>query len=165
MLFAAYFFKPTQYWHGMLHALPAGGPARLSRPATVFWLLAVALAGVVTALGLARMPSLPAKPCCWLGGGVYFSGLIASRLLVGRGSWAFRASSLAMIGFWVAVAASLFPDILISADRPEWSISIRQAAAPASSLCVVMVASPVLMVVIACYRYFIQRMIRRAGEK
>ena len=148
-------------WHGILHARDASAPNPISRPANLIWLLALGLTVASAWAWLTSMPFLRSKPCFWLGGVVCFGGLIASRMLVGKGRWAFRASSAAIIGLWIAVAASLFPNLLVSADHPAWTISIRQAAAPVSSLRVVMVASPILIVAIVCYGHFIQRIIRR----
>ena len=75
--------------------------------------------------------------------------------------WAFRASALAIIGIWVAIAVRLFPNILIATDHPEWSVTVCQAVAPMHSLHVILMIAPILAVTIACYSYCIQKVIRR----
>ena len=148
-------------WHGMLHARMGARAAPLARVAGWAWLFSLVLGVMVAGCWVWRMPLLLSKPLFWLGGGMWFMGLLGSRLLAGCEFWGFRVSALSMLGFWIAVAAGLYPDLLIATNHPEWTISIQQGAAQVSALRVVMFAAPVMMAVIACYSYGIQKVIRR----
>ena len=150
-------------WHGVLHAGAPSGAGCIRRlcSATWIWLAAMTLSVLAAGFWLSRTPALLAKPFVCLGSVIYLGGLGVSRWLAGRGSWGGRATSVALTGLGLAVAASLYPNILVSAEHPEWTLSIRQAAAQAASLRVVMAAAPLLVVVIACYSYWVQRMLRR----
>lgn len=155
-------------WHGILHLRMDAGGGPLSRRAGLVWLLALVLGVAAAGVWLLRMPSLLSRPVFWLGGAMSLGGLLASRILAGNGRWAFRASAAAIVGIWIAVATGLFPNILIAANHPAWTISIGQAVTPASSLRMVMIAAPILMIVIACYSCFVQKVVRRprpAGKR
>ncbi|MEI6212277.1 MAG: cytochrome d ubiquinol oxidase subunit II [bacterium] len=148
-------------WHGILHARTGLQAAPLSRPESLVWALTVLLSLVTAMVWISGTPGLPAKPFFAPGILVYLTGLLVSRRLTDRGAWAFRATALAILGLWVAVAACLFPNLLVSANNPDWSLSILQASAPASSLQVVLMTTPILAIVIAGYSICIQRIVRR----
>ena len=148
-------------WHGILHTRIGTKSAPLSRPALFTWVTILILSTATGIVWMQQKPALLLKPFGWIGGALFLFGLIFSRVLRRYGTMAFRASSLAIIGAWILVAADLFPDLLIVRNHPEWNISIYEAAAPVSSLRLVAATAPLLILLILTYNYFIKKALRR----
>lgn len=151
-------------WHGILHARTMDSPSVSLRSANFIWLVTLVLSAVTAFLGIQQTPGFPVKPFCWIGGILYLLGLFSSRFLAGGGKMAFQASSMAIVGLWIIFAASLFPDLLVARNNADWNISIYQAAAPVSSLRLVVVVSPLLILVIWVYSCYIKKVIYRSGS-
>lgn len=150
-------------WHGILHTRTGTRSLALTRPALFIWVTTLLLSTATGIVWMQEKPALLLKPFGWIGGILFLLGLIFSRVLRRYGSMAFRASSLAIVGAWILVAADLFPDLLIVRNHPEWNISIYKAAAPVPSLRLVVVTAPLLILLILTYSYFIKKALRRPG--
>lgn len=144
-------------WLGILHSRHE----ILAKSAAWTWLAAVVLGLATVAFWIHKSPGLLARPVFLGGCLVFLSGLVLSRFLSIGSGWAFRTAGVAVAGLWLAIAASLFPDLLVSAGNPDWTLSIHQAAAPDSSMKIALMVSPFLIIVVACYSYLIQKKIRR----
>lgn len=146
-------------WHGIAYALSRHASDFLLRLGRRVWFMAAGASVITMGLWLLQLPQSPARLVVWLGGALYAVGLVLSRLCLGAGPRAFRASALAIVGFWLAAGAELFPNLLVARGRPEWTLSLVQAAAPVSSVRPLAVITLILIPVIAGYSFFVYKTI------
>lgn len=150
-------------WHGITYAVSKGFD--FPREAALLWYAVLGTSAVTAGLWLKEVPGAMAKPAVWAGGAMYVMGLVVSKAFSRNGGgMAFLESSLAMVGLWVSVAASLFPNILVARNNSAWSLTIYQAAAPSASLRLIVVIMMILIPLIFGYSYFIQKAVRRPGR-
>ena len=150
-------------WHGIAYAAGKHGSPFLMRAARLVWYLAAGASAVTIGFWIRLSSESPAKPLVWVGGILYIAGLVAGRIMLGKGAWTFRLSCVGILGLWIAAGAVLFPNLLAAKGHAAWSISIFQAASPDSSLRPLVIASLVLIPLIAGYSFFVYRIMHGAG--
>jgi cytochrome bd-type quinol oxidase subunit 2 len=78
-------------------------------------------------------------------------------LLLNKGTWAFRASCLSIIGAWISIGSSLLPAIIPVKNHPEWNLLLPKTAAPLSSLRPLVIVAILMIPVILIYSRIIYR--------
>lgn len=151
-------------WHGVVFSVGKGSSGILPGWSWIIWGVTFVLSVATSCLWIVQAPELLTRPIALAGGVIYFTGLGVSRLFLSKGPWAFRASASGIMGFWITVGASLFPLLLRASNNTSWSISIQHASAPISSLRILVMAIPVLILLIIGYNCVIHRVIRRSDR-
>ena len=95
------------------------------------------------------------------GGGLCIFGVIGGRVLLEQRSWAFKFSCISVTGLWLLILASLYPVVLPARHHPEWSLTLVSAAAPLSTLKLLLVVGVLLVPIIIAYSYFTYRVFRK----
>jgi cytochrome d ubiquinol oxidase subunit II len=151
-------------WHGLTYALAREPDQALLRLSRRLWPLAAALSLAAGVWWCISRPESLQRPLLWMGGLLFAGGLVAGRVLLVKGVWAFRSSCVSVIGIWVAAGAALYPNVLPAAGNPQWSVSIAQGAAPLSTLRLLALSGLALTPVILAYTLFVYRALGRRSR-
>lgn len=137
--------------------------ARAERWSRVLLCLVVLLVGVMTVVTFKIRPGIFASfrshPLFFL-----FPVLTVAGLVLGFFAWrpgcsriAFVASTLTIAGLLASAAATVFPDLLVSTIRPDYSLNIYNAASSHHALVVSFIANILGMVAVALYSAYVHR--------
>lgn len=148
-------------WHGATYALSRDFSDVRQHAVRKLWVALVAASLVLVAAWIIYLPQAAGKPLAWVGGGLYVCGVIGGRWGVKHKGSAFWFSCLNVTGVWVLITTSLYPFVLPARQHPEWSLTLASAAAPLSTLKLLLVAGLVLVPIIIAYSYFTYRVFRK----
>ena len=150
-------------WHGATYALNQDpSEARQQGAKKLWWWLAVATFGLITGW-VFFLRQVMGQPLAMVGGGLCVFGVIGGRILLAKKGWAFRFSCINITGLWILIAVTLYPFVLPARHHPEWSLTIAAAAAPLSTLKLLLFAGLAIVPIIIAYSYFTYRVFRK-GE-
>jgi len=113
---------------------------RARRAALAGWWAVAALTGVVTVFTFRIQPlvaaGLASRPWTFVFPGLALAGLVGVRLLARRGMdlMAFLASAAYIAGMLASAATGIYPYVLPSNTDPAFSLTVHNAAAPATGL-------------------------------
>jgi cytochrome d ubiquinol oxidase subunit II len=144
-------------WHGITYALKQDPAEALLKTAGKLWWGLMGASVILIAAWVVFLPHAMRQPLAWVGGGLCLGGVIGGRLLLNRKGWPFWLSCINVTGLWVLILASLYPVVLPARHHPEWSLTIASAAAPLSTLKLLLVIGLILVPIIIAYSYFTYR--------
>jgi len=78
----------------------------------------------------------------------------------GKESWTFLASSVTIVFFFISYFAQLYPDVLVSSTKPEWSLTIYNASSSHYTLVVMTVAALLGLPAVLFYQWWSYRVFR-----
>lgn len=98
----------------------------------------------------------------WLVPALGFIGILLALALarVGKGIWAFLASSVGIIGIVATVGVSMFPFILPSSSNPSESLLVWDASSSQLTLFIMLLATLIFMPIILIYTAWVYRILR-----
>jgi len=91
-----------------------------------------------------------------------YAGAIAALLLVraARYGWAFVGSALSVLGVVATAGFSMFPFLMPSSSHPSASLTVWDASSSQLTLMIMLVASVIVLPIIASYTTFVYRVLR-----
>ncbi|MGE5274996.1 MAG: cytochrome d ubiquinol oxidase subunit II [Verrucomicrobiota bacterium] len=85
------------------------------------------------------------------------AAVLASR---GREPWTFLASSVTIVFFFISYFSQLYPDVLVSSTRAEWSLTVYNASSSHYTLVVMTVAALLGLPAVLFYQWWTYRVFR-----
>ncbi len=149
-------------WHGLTYALGKDPSTTGRETAGKLWWGLAAAAAVMLLAWIILLPHTMRHPLALAGGSLCLTGVLGGRVFLKSSRWPFRFSCLSFTGLWMLIATSLYPAILPARHHPEWSLTIAAAAAPPSTLKLLLITGLILVPVIIAYTGFIHKELKNA---
>lgn len=120
-----------------------------------FFILAVAL-------GCFFVPEAASRPLAWVFAGVTLSagGLAHFAHKKEREMQTFLMTSLVQVGLWAAVAAAMFPRLVIANNDPALSMTVFNSSSSQLSLTVMLIIAAVGMPIVIGYTWYVYRVFK-----
>lgn len=152
-------------WYGCVYTLARQYSEELYKIARFEWILTIMLFVCLSALLTYQKPVLLFNPLYLIGSIVFLTALLCARPLLAKGAWSYRLSQLSIAGLWAGLGAVWYPYSILSRSMASKSISLAQAAAPVSSLKLIVIIALVLTPLILLYTFFIYRIFHRTTKE
>ncbi len=148
-------------WHGATYALKQDPSEANQKWAMKVWWWLAGASLVLLGAWVVILPQSMRLPLALAGDGLCVIGVIGGRVWLLRNGWAFWFSCVNITGIWLMILATLYPAVLPARQYPEWALTIDLAAAPLSTLKVLLVVGLMLVPVIMAYSWFTYRVFRK----